>query len=237
MMEFARQIRYMGIYATLCGEGGTNATVYLLLLLAGCIAAYLLGSINSAILISRAKYHEDIRNYGSKNAGMTNMLRTYGKGAGILTLVLDMLKAVLSVLIAVLLAGQDGGYCAMVFCMLGHMFPLYFHFKGGKGVAVAAASILCLEPLAFLVMVVVFAAVVAMTKYVSLGSVMAALLYPLFLNRLYLLLHGSDPGIFVSGASLIAALLVVIMHRENIRRLLAGKEAKLDLNGRKKEEK
>lgn len=234
-MELIRQIRYMGTYATLCGEGGTNVTVYLLLLLAGCIVAYLCGSVNSAILISRVKYHEDIRDYGSKNAGMTNMLRTYGKSAGILTLVFDMLKAVISVLLAVLLTGQDGGYCAMVFCMLGHMFPLYFLFRGGKGVAVAAASILCLEPLAFLVVIIVFAAVVAMTKYVSLGSVMAALLYPLFLNRLYYLLHGSDPGIFVSGASLIAALLVVIMHRENIRRLLAGKEAKLDLHSHKKE--
>ena len=220
------------------GHEGGAASVVLILLMLLCIAVpYLLGSVNFALVISKVLYHDDIRKYGSGNAGMTNMLRTYGKGAGILTLVLDMLKAVLSVLIAVLLAGQDGGYCAMVFCMLGHMFPLYFHFKGGKGVAVAAASILCLEPLAFLVMVVVFAAVVAMTKYVSLGSVMVALLYPLFLNRLYLLLHGSDPGIFVSGASLIAALLVVIMHRENIRRLLAGKEAKLDLHGRKKEEK
>lgn len=218
-------------------EHGWNIAALLIGYAVAAVIAYLLGSLNFGVIISKYKYHEDIRTFGSGNAGMTNMLRTYGKGAGILTLVLDMLKAVLSVLIAVLLAGQDGGYCAMVFCMLGHMFPLYFHFKGGKGVAVAAASILCLEPLAFLVMVVVFAAVVAITKYVSLGSVMAALLYPLFLNRLYLLLHGSDPGIFVSGASLIAALLVVIMHRENIRRLLAGKEAKLDLHGRKKEEK
>ena len=96
------------------------------------------------------------------------------------------------------------------------MFPIYFHFKGGKGVAVAAASILCLEPLVFLIVILVFAAVVAMTKYVSLGSIMAALLYPLLLNRIYFLLHQADPGIFVSGFSLLAALLVVIMHKDNI---------------------
>ena len=228
MMEWLRQIRYMGLYAAYSTDG-TDATLYLLCIFAGCVIAYLLGSINSAILLVRLKYHDDIRAHGSGNAGMTNVLRTYGKGAGIATLGFDMLKAVLSVCIAMLLAGQNGGYAAMVFCMLGHMFPIYFHFKGGKGVAVAAASILCLEPLVFLIVILVFAAVVAMTKYVSLGSIMAALLYPLLLNRIYFLLHQADPGIFVSGSSLLAALLVVIMHKDNIRRLLAGKESKLNL--------
>ena len=80
-----------------------------------------------------------------------------------------------------------------------------------------------------MIVILVFAAVVAMTKYVSLGSIMAALLYPLLLNRIYFLLHQADPGIFVSGFSLLAALLVVIMHKDNIRRLLAGKESKLNL--------
>ena len=126
MMEFARQIRYMGIYATLCGEGGTNATVYLLLLLAGCIAAYLLGSLNFGVIISRLAYRDDVRKHGSGNGGMTNMLRTYGKAPAVLTLVCDAAKAVLSILLfGRLFGGALGATVAGLGCIVGHAFPLY----------------------------------------------------------------------------------------------------------------
>ena len=219
------------------------------MILLSALIAYLLGSINTAVLVTGivTKGKKDIRQMGSGNAGFTNVLRSVGKVPAIITIVCDALKCIIAVLIggfifsfaSVAFQGESpvfinelincGKYVAGIFCILGHSYPVYFHFKGGKGVAVAAASILCLEPLVFLIVILVFAAVVAMTKYVYLGSIMAALLYPLLLNRIYFLLHQADPGIFVSGFSLLAALLVVIMHKDNIRRLLAGKESKLNL--------
>ena len=117
------------------GHEGGAASVVLILLMLLCIAVpYLLGSVNFALVISKVFYHDDIRKYGSGNAGMTNMLRTYGKGAAAATLLCDMLKSVVSVLFGSFLLGTAfGGYLAGMFCVIGHIFPIFFKFKGGKG--------------------------------------------------------------------------------------------------------
>lgn len=196
------------------------------------VAAYLLGSINSAVLISTKFYHDDIRQHGSRNAGMTNMLRTFGKKAAGLTLLFDALKALVAGIFAALLIGDDGIAISMLFCMIGHMFPVYFHFRGGKGVVVAAASLLLLDPLTFLVCILVFAVIVAGTKYVSLGSIMSALLFPLFYNRIAPISpigRGDLPGAVATICSLFVCLLIVVMHRANIKRLLNGEESKIRL--------
>ncbi len=205
--------------------------VYLLFAVILCIALpYLFGSLNFAIILSRRFYGEDIRTKGSGNAGMTNMLRTYGKGAAVLTLLGDMLKAVFASLVGFLLLGVTGAYLAGLFCILGHMFPVFYRFKGGKGVVTTAVMILMLNPIIFLILFVIFAIIVIGTRYISLGSIMCALLWPLLVYRI------EGPGANVLLTLGIAAL-VVFMHRANIKRLYEGKESKVSLKKKKKEEK
>ena len=184
--------------------------------LLGITVAYLLGSINTAIVISKVFYHDDIRKYGSGNAGLTNMLRTYGKGAAGLTLLGDMLKTALAILFTGCLFGfhymggisLNDGYCYMagLFAVVGHVFPIYYGFKGGKGVLVTATMALILTPIPFLFLLAIFIIVVALSKYVSLGSVTAAVLYPVAVNAyINIFLSGKAPAILVfhglSGAS------------------------------------
>jgi glycerol-3-phosphate acyltransferase PlsY len=202
------------------------------------VVPYLLGSLNFGIILSKIFFHEDIRNYGSGNAGATNMLRTYGKGFAALTLVCDMLKGALAVLFGALmlnpmaLAPIDGIALASLFVILGHCFPCFYRFKGGKGVATFAMVILITRPLVFLILLFTFIVIVAGTKFISLGSMLCALLFPVFSHSLY---TGIDTGWFNLTAVAIA-LLVVFMHRENIKRLLAGKESKLSFSKKEKTE-
>jgi glycerol-3-phosphate acyltransferase PlsY len=112
--------------------------------------------MNFALVISKLKYGDDIRKYGSGNAGMTNMMRTYGKAAAGLTLLGDALKAVVSAVIGYISLGEYGAYIAGLFCILGHMFPIYYKFKGGKGVVTVAISILMCDPLVFLILFILF---------------------------------------------------------------------------------
>lgn len=216
-------------------DGAAFYALFFALMLACIIASYLIGSMNFGIIISKLKYKDDIRLHGSGNGGTTNMLRTYGKGVGALTLVCDMLKCVLSVTVGCALMGlMFGGYLAGLFCILGHMFPIYYRFKGGKGVACCAAMILMLNPTVFVIIISIFIIIVAATKYVSLGSVMCALIYPVLLNRMdiimsdYLLANGlvTGPDTLIA---VVVAFLIVFMHRGNIKRLLAGTESKLSL--------
>ncbi len=203
--------------------------IFILSCLLLAVASYLLGSLNFAIIISGKKYRQDIRNYGSKNAGMTNMMRTYGSRAAALTLLGDAMKAVVSCSLGYLLWGQRGAYIAGLFCIIGHMFPLYYGFHGGKGVVTAAISILMCNPIVFLILFVLFVLLVLMTKYISFGSVMCMFFYPIVLDRVdrSVLLHETPPegSPNVIFAFLIAAL-VIWKHRENIVRLLKGKENK-----------
>lgn len=192
------------------------------------VIGYLMGSMNFAIIISRLKYHDDIRKYGSGNAGMTNMMRTYGRMAGIVTFVCDILKAVVAVYIGWFMLGEAGGHFAGFCGILGHCFPLWYKFKGGKGVAVAAATILCLEPLLFVFVLIVFVVIVAFTRYISLGSIMAALMYPVLLGNVYAAVHRvQSPFYFVVlTCATLTAFMILFMHRSNMRRLLDHTENK-----------
>ena len=213
------------------GSAGTEEQVMIQLilgLLLSAVIGYFIGSLNSGIIISKIKYKDDIRLYGSKNAGMTNMLRVYGKGAALATLLGDVGKAVVCALIGRLLLGDSGAYCAGLFCILGHVFPIYYKFKGGKGVLTFAVLVLMLNPLVFLILFTIFVLIVSFTKFISLGSVICALLYPIVLSRF------SEPNAFVIIPSVLIALLIVWLHRANISRLLAGEESKFSLS-RKKE--
>ena len=187
---------------------------------------YLLGSINFAVIISSKAYKDDVRTHGSGNAGMTNMLRTYGKKAAALTLGGDSLKAVVAALVGYFMMGLLGAYIAGFFCILGHMFPIFFKFRGGKGVVTAATSVLMCNPLVFLILLVIFVAIVYVSRFISLGSVMCVLLYPMILSGVDTVLIGGS-GIYMIFAVL-TTVLVVLKHKDNIKRLLEGKENKLE---------
>ncbi|MBR0454787.1 MAG: glycerol-3-phosphate 1-O-acyltransferase PlsY [Clostridia bacterium] len=207
---------------------GTNETLGLVLFIISVavviIAAYLLGSINFAIIISGKKSKQDIRDHGSKNAGMTNMMRTYGKKAAGLTLLGDALKAVAACLVGYVLIGSLGAYIAGLFCILGHIFPIFYKFKGGKGVVTTAVAILMCNPLVFVVLFLLFVIIVLFTRYISLGSVVCVMLYPLLLDSVSRIFTG-HPTPYVVFA-MITAVVVVVKHWGNIKRLAEGKESK-----------
>lgn len=224
---------YKGWLGLLAEKGSIPLALWIVGIVFCALLGYFLGSVNFAVVISRVKFHDDIRNHGSGNAGATNMTRTYGKAAGIATLAGDILKAIVTVLIARLLVGDIWAYLAGMCCALGHAFPCYYRFKGGKSVAVTAAMALALEPLAFLFIFLIFAVIVGFTKYVSLGSIASAMFYPLILHNIVESRygHGDLRIIFV----FVICALVVWLHRENIKRLLAGTENKIDLKKKKKD--
>lgn len=217
------------------GNETARAVVTVLCAVLCMVIPYLLGSLNFGIILSKLLYHEDIRSFGSGNAGSTNMLRTYGKKTAALTLACDMLKGALAVLIGGLLlnpaagAKIDGIAIAALFVVLGHIFPCFYHFKGGKGVATIAMVILVTRPLIFVLLLAVFIVIVAGTRYVSLGSIISVMLFPVLLNRL----DTDYPMGWYHFISVFMALLIVFMHRSNIKRLLAGKESKVSF-GKKK---
>lgn len=185
---------------------------------------YLIGSINPAILISKAFYHDDIRTHGSGNAGTTNMLRTYGKRAAVATVILDFGKAIFATLLGRFLLGDVGQALAGFFVGFGHMFPLYYKFRGGKGVACYAMVALVISPLTFLGILMTFLVVLIGTRYVSLASIMAALMFPLFMNA-----FASHHALAVAMA-VFASCFVIFMHRENIKRIRNNEESKLDFS-------
>ena len=189
-----------------------------------CIALpYLMGSVNPAILISKIFYRDDIRNHGSGNAGTTNMLRTYGKKAAAATILLDFAKAVLATLLGKLLLGVNGAAIAGFFVAFGHMFPIYYRFRGGKGVACFAMVALVISPMTFLGILFTFLVVVIGTRYVSLASVMAAFLFPMFMRAF------ANDGLNVAMAVL-GACFVVALHWKNLKRIYEGGESKLDFS-------
>ena len=189
------------------------------------VIAYLLGSISTSILFSKIKTGKDIRDFGSGNAGATNTLRTLGKGAAIVVLFGDMLKAVISILIAkALLNEQIAVYIASIGVVLGHNFPIYFGFKGGKGVAVSAIACLFADWRIGVFVIILSVLIMGVTKYVSLGSIIGAVL--VFL--LGFLFRGIDISYIIF--SIIIGGLAIIMHRKNIVRLFNGTENKLSFS-------
>lgn len=191
------------------------------------VFAYLLGAIPFGYLVIRLSAGKDIRTIGSGNIGATNVLRAGKKWQGILTLVLDIGKGYLAVAGARWALGPDapGWITAAAFmALLGHIFTVFLHFRGGKGAAVAFGSYLAFTPWAALTTVTVFIVAIALTRYVSVGSILAAGLFPLWA---YLWGYGNPHMIIVYG-SIPGALLIVARHSENIRRLLRGEERRID---------
>ena len=214
-----------------------------LIVLAVAAEAYLLGSVDTGILVSKYLYHDDVRTHGSGAAGMTNMLRTFGKKAAALTAVGDVLKGVVAVCLGRWLFGHLpadaavspylGVYLAAILAVVGHSKPIYFGFKGGKGVLVAGGTILAIQPVLLPFLALIFLACLLPTGMVSLGSVTMAAAYPL-LTLGYCLLRGyavQDLLICLVGSVIMAAM-VIYMHRSNIQRIRDGKEYRFGRHGK-----
>lgn len=196
------------------------------------VIGYLLGSISTGVVLSRIFTKTDIRNQGSGNAGTTNMLRVLGRKMALFTFAGDMLKGIIAVFIGKwLVGGQLGGLMGVVGAVLGHYYPLYFGFMGGKGIATSFGSLLFVFPIEALLAFTVFLVLVAVTHYVSIGSIAAAITLPL----LVLLTHASEPALWIITACVGAS--VVWRHKANIVRLINHTENQLDfstLKGKKK---
>lgn len=183
------------------------------------ILAYLLGNISPSTLLAKAR-GIDIKKEGSGNAGTTNALRVMGKKAGAITLIVDVLKGAAAVLIGNLVCGH---LCAM-FCvlaaMLGHIWPVFYRFKGGKGVATAFGALLGLNPLLALSALAIVVVVVLITKRMSVGSIVVAVLFPVLSRFL-------EPDFVLLGSVL--AILIIVKHRSNLVRLFKGEEPKMSI--------
>lgn len=189
MARFLYQYEYIKLNGLLRDSMAGNTSLFLTLAVCWILFSYLFGSVNFALILSKYVYHDDIRRHGSGNAGFTNMRRTFGTKAGVFTLLGDFGKTIVGVLGGMLLFGADVATLAGLSCVLGHCFPIFYKFKGGKGVAAAGTMCLILDPVVFLILIAMFILVVLSTKYLSLGSIMALILYPLIHNRVYNWLH------------------------------------------------
>lgn len=211
------------------------------------ICSYLLGSISGAVILSKKMKGGDIRSSGSGNAGATNMLRVYGKKAGVITLLCDVLKGVAAVLLGIaadyivhIILSADGvryswfevnvlignlRYIAGVFAVIGHIFPIFFGFKGGKGVATSLGVMLMLNPVVGLIVAAAAIIIMAVSRYVSLGSIIGGILYPV--SVLVYMIASNELNYVNFVCSLILGLIVIIKHHANIKRLLSGTENKL----------
>ncbi len=206
------------------------------------VISYLLGSLNFGVILSKKLLNDDVRNHGSGNAGTTNMLRNYGKKFAVLTIIGDMLKVGVAILIAFavlkyfpypsedlqkyndVLSGIDKNMLvksfAGFFCVLGHIFPCFFGFKGGKGVATAGGMVFAIDWKIALILLAIFFAVLLITKYVSLGSIIMALLYPVFI----FIFHRSVILVLIA---VVFTIVVVVAHKDNIKKLLNHTERKI----------
>jgi glycerol-3-phosphate acyltransferase PlsY len=231
-----------GLWGIRVSNEGITGMAFMTELLVVCLLCaaegYLFGSLSPAVIISRRLFGRDIRESGSGNAGMTNMFRVYGKKGGLLTLLGDTLKTVLSTAVGYLIFGYVGAWLSGLFCVLGHVFPVFYGFRGGKGVLVAAVLLLLTDWPVFLTAIFIFAGVLVLSEMVSLASVMAALTMPLFLRGLYAVVYGegSVAGIRLPIAIVIAAV-VVLKHIPNIKRIRSGTENKVTMPWNKKKKK
>ena len=222
---------------------------FVVALILTAVISYLLGSCNSAIIVCKLWKKTDIRTVGSKNAGLTNTLRVFGKGPAILTLLGDLAKGVIAVLISRWIFTLLGtglpvtteigteystifvGYIAGFFAIIGHIFPLYYGFKGGKGILVSASILLVIDPVTFCIVIPFFALIVVLTRYVSVSSISAAIAYPIitYFVQKYIMDY---PYVWLHVILVICtSILLIYMHKENIKRLKAGTENKF---GKKK---
>ncbi len=188
----------------------------------GLVISYLIGSIPFGVILTRMTGAGDLRSIGSGNIGATNVLRTGRKGLALATLVLDALKGALPVLVAGRFFGPDMAIVAGLGTVLGHCFPIWLKFAGGKGVATAIGVVFMLTPFTGLIVLVLFILIVAITRYVSLASIIAALVS---IPTAYLLDRVQAAELYVA-----LALIIVLKHRTNLYRLITGTEPKVSLS-------
>lgn len=225
-------------------------------LLLTMIVSYLLGSCNSSIIVVRLLKHEDIREHGSKNAGLTNTLRCYGKFPALLTLIGDIGKGIIAVLLSLLmfrliiandlftsmpdwypsvLDEKSIGYISGFFAILGHIFPIYYGFKGGKGILVSSSILIVIDPLTFVIIIPFFALVLFIKRYVSVASISAAAFYPILTFILHYFVEKLPMENCIAHVILVActSALLIYMHKPNIKRLMEGTENRFSF-GKKK---
>lgn len=225
-------------------------TIYGLPTLISAIISYLLGSISFAIPVTRMFIGKDIRTLGSGNAGFTNVLRCVGKSAAVITFIGDFSKGICSLFIGewifcimapnvpnIAETAKVGAAIAGLFALLGHLFPLYFGFKGGKGVLISAGIICALDFKCFLVMLIIFLIIFAVTKTVSKASLTVAACYPIATLMLNLFVYKSDAWFAMTLIAFAFAVVVIYMHRENIKRIINGTEPKTMAKSKDKPEK
>ena len=211
------------------------------------VFSYLFGSLNSAILVCKLLKGKDIRDYGSNNAGLTNVLRVFGKGPALATLIFDLINGVAAVIICRLVVthlmgvtffgdSKFIGYLAGFIVMIGHIFPVFYGFHGGKGVLLAATTLLTIDPLTCALSVGTFILLVVITKYVSVGSIAAAISYPIFTFIVQKFIFPYPEGVVPN--TVVAALIgivIVYMHKPNIIRLMNGTENKFGSKKKKEQ--
>ncbi len=191
------------------------------------LVAYLIGSIPIGWIVGKAFYHKDIRREGSGNVGATNALRLFGTTTGIIVLLLDMAKGFIATMLAIKMLPAGSPFVALcaLLVILGHVFPVYLGFKGGKGVATAGGAFLALAPLSLMVAIVTFIIVVFITRYVSLGSIIAAMA---FLFHALWRLNSSGNSDYASLVLIsVVVLMIVLKHRSNLQRLFTKEEHKI----------
>ncbi len=193
--------------------------------------AYLLGSIPTAVWLGKRFYGIDVREFGSGNAGATNTFRILGKRAGVPVLAIDIIKGSVAVLLAYLSTYQYGTnqfvnlqLALGISALIGHVFPIFVGFRGGKGVATILGIVMCLTPITSALVLLVFLTILISTRYVSLSSILAGISYPIFLN---LVLKNENQTLLTF--SVLVAILLIITHKKNITRLLKKEEARVEL--------
>ncbi|MDE6833182.1 MAG: glycerol-3-phosphate 1-O-acyltransferase PlsY, partial [Ruminococcus sp.] len=207
----------------------------MLSILIAMIISYLFGSINFSIIVVKLFTGKDIREMGSKNAGLTNTLRCAGKTCALLTLAGDVLKGVLAVILSTMIVSKLNagfvpdndvmyiGYISAISAVMGHIFPVFYNFRGGKGVLTAASTLATVDIKVFLIIFAVFVIVLAISKYVSLASISSASVCPVAVFVISFFVDGFSAGrsVLYTVLSLVIALTVVIKHKTNIERLIA----------------
>jgi glycerol-3-phosphate acyltransferase PlsY len=199
------------------------------------LIAYLLGSIPSAVWIGQKYYGIDVRTEGSKNAGATNTFRVLGKKAGIIVLLMDVAKGVLSVTLPIIFNALGAfnwsnnevihfQLLAAILAILGHVFPLFAGFKGGKGVATSLGVIVAIHPMTAVVCFLLFFIVFLIFNYVSLGAIFAAIAFPLVIQFVF-----KETDFWLNLFSVVLGVAVIVAHKKNIKRLIKGEESKMRL--------
>lgn len=196
------------------------------------ILGYLLGNIQTGLIVGRLSHNVDLRNHGSGGSGATNALRVLGRQSALFTLLGDAIKGVLAVCVGLIIAGRNGGMVAGVFVVIGHIWPVFFGFHGGKGVATTLGVLAVLSPIYTLIILAVGILVIYLTKMVSLASMVAAALY-LLMAGISAIAKGDW---FSLGFSVAMAFLVVFAHRGNIDRIAKGTENKISASMFKKKD-